>query len=71
MPELTNDQIALLCKIGEADATGVTEHPKRDLEGLISAGYVAPVKSRLGSDFSLTAKAVQFLEERGVGLNEA
>ena len=71
MPELTNDQIALLCKIGEADPTAVTEHTHRDLEWLISAGYVKPVKSRLGSDFSLTAKAVEFLEERGVGLNEA
>jgi len=69
--DLTNDQIALLCKIEEADPAGVTENTRRDLEKLISAGYVEPKGSRQGSGFKLTAKGIEFLGERGVGLNEA
>jgi hypothetical protein len=68
--DLTDDQIALLCKIEEADPSGVTEHTRRDLEKLISAGYLAPTKSRQGSGFKLTATGIEFLGMRGVGLNE-
>ena len=69
--DLTNDQIALLCEIGEFDLSNLTEDKKRDLERLIAGGYVEPTESHPGSAFKLTAKALAFLGERGAGLNEA
>ena len=69
--DLTVDQIALLCEIGESDLPKLTEDKKRDLEGLISRGYAEPTESHSGSAFRLTAKALAFLGERGAGLNEA
>jgi hypothetical protein len=69
--ELTDDQIALLCEIGEFDLPELTEDNKRDLERLISAGYAEPTENHPGSAFKLTAKAIAFLGERGAGLNEA
>ena len=69
--DLTNDQIALLCKIGESDLADPTEDQKRVIEGLISAGYAEPTEGDPGSGFKLTAKATTFLSERGVGLNES
>jgi hypothetical protein len=68
---LTDDQIALLCRIGESDLAIVPENKRRDLEWLLSAGYAEPTEGDPGSDFRLTAKAHEFLEKRGVGLNEA
>jgi hypothetical protein len=44
---------------------------KRDLERLISGGYVGPRESHARSVFMLTAKGVEFLGKRGAGLNEA
>ena len=69
--QLTDDQIALLCRIGESDLAAVTEDKKRDLEWLVSGGYAEPAVGDPGSAFRLTAKAHEFLEKRGVGLNEA
>jgi hypothetical protein len=69
--DLTDDQIALLCAIGEFEHSKLTENKKRDLERLISGGYVEPTEGHPGSAFKLTAKGDQFLGERGVGLNEA
>ncbi len=69
--DLTDHQIALLCSIGEFDLSNLTEDKKRDLERLISGGYVEPTESHPGSAFKLTAKALAFLGERGAGLNEA
>ena len=43
---------------------------KRDLERLISLGYVQPTQDHPGSAFELTAKGNAFLGERGAGLNE-
>jgi CTP-dependent riboflavin kinase len=72
MPDdLTNDQIALLCDIGEYDRSKLTEDKKRNLERLISGGYAERTESHPGSAFKLTAKGVKFLSERGAGLNEA
>ena len=68
---LTDTQIALLCAIEEYDHSGSTDDNKRDLERLISGGYVLPTSDHPGSAFELTAKAVAFLGERGAGLNEA
>jgi hypothetical protein len=69
--DLTNSQIALLCDIGEYDLSKLTGEQKRDLERLISGGYVEPTDSHPGAAFKLTRKGVEFLGERGAGLNEA
>jgi hypothetical protein len=69
--DLTNSQIALLCDIGEYDPLQLTGDQKRDLELLLSAGYVTPTATHPGSTFMLTAKGAEFLGERGAGLNEA
>ncbi len=65
--DLTNSQIALLCDIGELHLPKLTGDQKRDLERLITGGYVGPMESRV----MLTAKGVEFLGQRGAGLNEA
>ena len=69
--DLTDDQIALLCAIGEGDSSKLSEDKKPDLERLISGGYVEPTESLPGSAFKLTAKGAKFLGVRGAGLNEA
>ncbi len=73
--DLTNSQVELLCEIGECDPlqlTGqLTGDQKRDLERLLSGGYVAPSATHPGSKFMVTAKGMEFLGERGAGLNEA
>ena len=70
MPDdLTNDQIALLCDIGDRDRTKLADDKQLDLERLISLGFVDLTGSRPG--FNLTAKGAAFLGERGAGLNEA
>ncbi len=70
MPDdLTNDQIALLCDIGERYRAQLADDKQLDLERLISLGYVDLTGSRPG--FTLTAKGTAFLGERGAGLNEA
>jgi hypothetical protein len=68
---LTDSQIELLCIIEEHDHARSTSDQKRDLERLISAGYVQPTQRHPGSAFELTAKGAAFLGERGAGLNEA
>ena len=72
MPEedLTDDQISLLCDIGEADEAHFAKGKERDLERLLSGGYAERVENPLGGHFRLTAKALEFLGKRGVGLNE-
>ena len=67
--DLTNEQIALLCEIGEFNLPARTSEP--DLERLISGGYVAPTEGKPKSPFMLTAKGIEFLGKRGAGLNEA
>jgi hypothetical protein len=69
--DLTDAQVALLCDIGDYHPSKQTEDRKRNLEPLISGGYVEPCTSDPGSAFRLTAKGVAFLGERGAGLNEA
>jgi hypothetical protein len=68
---LTNSQIALLCSIEEHDHSNASSDRKRDLEALMSGGYVQPTRDHPGSAFELTAKGVAFLGETGAGLNEA
>jgi hypothetical protein len=67
--DLTDHQIALLCDIGELDPKKQTEDKKRDLDRLVSEGYVRTTESHPA--FKLTAKGALFLGIRGAGLNEA
>jgi hypothetical protein len=69
--DLTNSQIELLCEIGEYDPLRLTGERERDLEHLLSEGYVARSPTHPGSKFMVTAKGMEFLGERGAGLNEA
>ena len=71
MPEkLSGDQIALLCDIAERDPSRIAPKHRRDLERLVSEGYVQPDADGAGPGLKLTAKGVEFLGERGAGLNE-
>ena len=69
--DLTNDQIALLCEIGEHGLFKAMADDGRDLQRLLSGGYVEPREGHSGSALQLTAKAIEFLSVRGAGLNEA
>ena len=71
LDDLTNSQIALLCAIEEHDEANSSSDQKRDLELLISKGYVQPTADHPGSAFKLTDKGAAFLGESGAGLNEA
>ena len=67
--ELTDSETALLCDIGEYDNGKATDAQKRDLPRLVSGGYVAPAQGRTA--FKPTAKGIDYLGQRGAGLNEA
>ena len=69
--DLTSEQIALLCDIGEFKMPDLTIERKRDLEHLISVGYVVPTEGDARSAFKLTLEAHEFLSMRGATLNEA
>jgi hypothetical protein len=70
--DLTNSQIALLCDIGEFKLPLTSDQKHRDLERLISGGYVESTEGHHArSAFMLTAKGLEFLGKRGAGLNEA
>jgi hypothetical protein len=72
MPDaLTDDQVALLCDIGELPMSRITGDQMRDLERLVLGGFVEPAKDGARSAFTLTRKGIEFLGQRGVGLNEA
>jgi hypothetical protein len=72
MPDdLSDAQIALLCDIEEHDLSKLTGEKKRDLEQLLLAGYAELVNGNPASTLKLTAKGMEFLSERGAGLNEA
>ena len=64
--ELTNDQIALLCDIGEYDLSKATDQRKRELQELIDRGYVLANDQTPGR-YKLSGKGVEFLGERGAG----
>ena len=67
---LTDNEIALLCDIGEYDPGKASAAEKRALGRLLSEGYVEPAPTRPGG-YKPTAKGVAALGERGAGLNEA
>ena len=59
--DLTNDQIALLCDIGEFKHLDLTVERKRGLEHLISIGYVIPSESLPGRPTCSRQKPTSFL----------
>jgi hypothetical protein len=71
--ELSDNQISLLCDIGDnaRPLAHVHDARKSDLETLIRQGYAELVQDQLASPYRLTAKGIAFLSERGAGLNEA
>jgi hypothetical protein len=69
--DLTNSQIEIVCEIEEYDPSQLTGDQKRDLELLVAGGFVEQTANHPGTVLILTAKGIQFLSERGPGLNEA
>jgi hypothetical protein len=71
--KLSNSAIALLFEIGSFDPDGASAEQKTHLHELISGGYITIDSNAAlpGERYRLTAKANQFLAERGAGLNEA
>lgn len=74
--DLTAEQISLMCEIERRDASKLTQDKNRDIEQLLSKGYIESLDgpepgSALGPRFQLTEKGIDFLGKRGVGLNEA
>ena len=59
--KLTDEEIALLCDIVEADPTKFTGRKRKDLDRLTSIGYVEQRAGR--PDYKLTAKGAAFLAE--------
>jgi len=70
--ELTDDDISLLCDIGDSFPATLDAEKRARLERLIARGLVedAPAE-RAPAKYQLTAKATKILTARGVGLNEA
>ena len=68
--ELSNNQISLLCNIGD-NARPLTDAMRSDLEPLIRQGYAELVQDQPASPYRLMAKGIALLSKRGAGLNEA
>jgi CTP-dependent riboflavin kinase len=68
---LTADQIALLCEVEEWEVDKLTQDKRRDVDRLLSKGYIERTDASLGPHLKLTKKGTDFLSERGVGPNEA
>jgi hypothetical protein len=62
---LSDEQIAVLCDIGQSIA--FADDRRGEVEKLIIEGYV----SKDGDIFELTPKGEKVLADRGAGLNEA
>ena len=73
MSDISNTQIALMADIGQKSALNLNPEKRQALEALITAGFVTPSDESDAAiaPYELTAKAQRFLEDRGVGLNEA
>ena len=62
---LRDDQIAVLCDIGQSIA--FADDKQGEIDNLIREGYVA----KDGDLYELTPKAEKLLSDRGAGLNES
>jgi hypothetical protein len=71
-PSLSDDDIAVLCDVGDSFPARAGAVKRQRLERLIAEGFVEPSRSSKGPQkYQLTGKAQKFLAERGVGLNES
>jgi hypothetical protein len=69
---LSDDEISLLCDVGDTFPATLTAEKQARLESLIARGFVEPAPAdKAPSKYQLTGKANQILTARGVGLNEA
>lgn len=71
--EISDSAIALLCEIAGSTAEAASAEQQTHLHELLAGGYVEaePGSAGAGGSYRLTAKAMNFLAMRGVGLNEA
>lgn len=70
--ELSDEDVALLCDVGDSFPATLHADERRRLARLLAAGYVACADpDRAPEKYQLTAKAEKLLAERGAGLNEA
>jgi hypothetical protein len=68
-PELTDDEVAVLCDI---EKDGSTRPTKREVvEGLIDRRLIETVRGGSVAKLKVTPHAFQLLTKRGVGLNES
>lgn len=72
MRDLSNQEIAILSDVGQSQLRGLNDEKKRDLDRLLTEGYLAPADGdHPGAEYKLTGKAERFLVDRGAGLNES
>jgi hypothetical protein len=69
MPAISNDEIAILCAIGEGGRIAARQEP--EVDALIAEGLVERTHKAALEKYQLTGKGQQFLAERGAGLNES
>jgi len=72
--DLNNDDIALLCDIGEYSHDKAKPGHRDRVAGLLARGYVTcshADMAALGAKFMLTGKGQDMLSARGASLNEA
>jgi hypothetical protein len=68
-PELTDEEVAVLCDIEKDGMTGPAK--QRVVENLAGRGLIDAVFQGTLKRLKLTSHAHQLLSERGVGLNES
>jgi hypothetical protein len=69
---LSDDDISLLCDIGDTFPAKLSADKTRRLERLIADGFVEPAHDKKApAKYLLTPKALKILSARGVGLHEA
>ena len=72
MADLTDQQIAILCDVGEYDPLDLHGDKKRDFEWLLAEGYIKPDDDPTNVvRYKLAGKGERVLEARGAGLNES
>jgi hypothetical protein len=69
MTTVTDEQIAILCDIGQGSEIDVTK--AWNVERLVADGMIELNCTALPGRYKLTNKGQQFISERDAGLNEA
>jgi hypothetical protein len=71
MPVITDQQISILCDLGQSPIFALAFEKKRELDKLIADGFVELSDSGSLGNYKLTAKGETILADRGAGLNES